>query len=238
MVLLLSAVLNPDDVSFTDDERAALQTSLASYRADLLGALKNYPAGRPPGSDAEKIYHAALLLSVGEVEKTESELASLSGSNALAGSLRVLIAAVKRAPLKPADDPHTATGLLAASYFEQSRATGDESLQSALDLAQRAAKSAPGFGFAWERVAELQFGFGRTREAETALDQALKLSPQNAQALALKGFLLAAQIKSVTRSLVQSRHCRRRRAGQRLAPDAVFAASGAAMPRATGLGIC
>jgi Tfp pilus assembly protein PilF len=60
-------------------------------------------------------------------------------------------------------------------------------------MARQAAALSPQFGFAWERVAELEFSFGRAREAETALDKGLALSPQNAQALALKGFLLASQ---------------------------------------------
>ena len=92
------AVLNLDDLNFSADERAALKNSLDAYRAgDLLGALDNYPASHPPASDAEKLFHAALLLSVGQVEQTERELHSLPGSK-LAESLYTLIAAVKRQP--------------------------------------------------------------------------------------------------------------------------------------------
>ena len=42
-------------------------------------------------------------------------------------------------------------------------------------------------------MAELEFSFGRTRAASDALDRSLSLAPRNAQALALKGFLLAAR---------------------------------------------
>src|SRR5208282_3364389 len=62
-----------------------------------------------------------------------------------------------------------------------------------LASAREAATNSPDFGFAWERVAELEFSFGHTRRALDALDKSLALSPRNAQALALKGFLLASQ---------------------------------------------
>ena len=188
-------ILNLDDVNFTADERDVLKNSLAAYRdGDLLGALANYPATRTPASDSEKIYHAALLLSVGQVEKTEAELNSVPAGS-LPAALRTLIAAVKRQPQPSTRNPQLATELLATSYYEQSRATGQDSLKSALELARRATSVAPQFSFAWERVAELEFGFGRTHEAEVALNKSLELAPRNAQALALKGFLLAAQNK-------------------------------------------
>ena len=52
---------------------------------------------------------------------------------------------------------------------------------------------APRSGFAWARVAELEFSFGRFGPAAEALDRALELAPRNAQALCLRGFLLAAR---------------------------------------------
>lgn len=90
----------------------------------------------------------------------------------------------------------TATEALALSYYEQSRAIREESLQKALAAARRATELSPNFGFAWARVAELEFSFGRTREARQAVERSLALSPRNAQALALQGFLLAAQNKT------------------------------------------
>src|SRR5207247_840899 len=51
----------------------------------------------------------------------------------------------------------------------------------------------PNFGFGWERVAELEFGFSRIAAATAALEKSLELAPRNAQALALKGFLLVAE---------------------------------------------
>lgn len=191
------AVIDPEDLQLTTDEQKNLAGSLAAYRAgDLLAALDQYPAA-DSGSDTVKIYHAALLLAVGEVAKTEAVLAALpknsERTDRLANSLRQLIAAVKRQAPATTSAPQLTSEMLANSYFEQSRALGDLSLQKALQLAQQATVVDPRFGFAWARVAELEFCFGRQPEALSALNQSLALSPRNAQALALKGFVLAAQ---------------------------------------------
>src|SRR5206468_2403121 len=63
----------------------------------------------------------------------------------------------------------------------------------ALALARQAVKLSPNFGFGWERVAELEFSFGRIAAARSALEKSLGLAPRNAEALALKGFLLSGQ---------------------------------------------
>jgi Tfp pilus assembly protein PilF len=194
------AVLDPEDLPLTRDEQRSLAPSLDAYRAgNLLAALGKFPELKRPESDSVRIYHAALLLSVGEVEQTESELDALSIADRmdrlsrLANALRTLIAAVKRQEKPSSLEPRFPTEWLAVSYYEQSRAKGDESLSAALRMAQKAASLSPQFGFAWERVAELEFSFGRARQSEVALDKSLALSPQNAQAQALKGFLLASQ---------------------------------------------
>ena len=70
------AVLYLGDLPLAEQEQKALSTSLASYReGDLLKALAAYPADRQPASEAERIYYAALVLSVGQVEKAEAALA-------------------------------------------------------------------------------------------------------------------------------------------------------------------
>ncbi len=51
----------------------------------------------------------------------------------------------------------------------------------------------PDFGYAWVRIAELEFSFGRTPRALAALAKGLALTPRNAQGHALRGFLLSAQ---------------------------------------------
>lgn len=193
------AVLDPDDLQLRSDEQNALAGSLRAYRAgDLLAALAKYPANRQPVSDAERVYYAAVLLSVGEVEKAENVLGSISSSDAssrpqrLAAALRKMIAAVKRQTIST-PTPQLATEFMAESYYQQSRAERNVSLKEALNSALQAAEKSPQFGFAWARVAELEFSFGRTAAAANTLEKSLTLAPRNAQALALKGFLLAAQ---------------------------------------------
>ncbi len=194
------AVLDLGDLPLTPGEQQALADSLAAYRqGDLLAALSKYPARRQPGTDAERIYQAALLLSVGHVDQTETILAGLpvrvpsERLPRLATALRQLIAAVKHQANPSTLKPQLASEFLAASYVEQSDGVREDSLRAALALAKQAATNSPNFGFAWERVAELEFSFGRTRNAMDALDKSIALAPRNAQALALKGFLLAAQ---------------------------------------------
>ena len=130
------AVLDPDELLLTAEETNRLADSLAAYRSgDLLAALAKFPAGNSD-TDAVKIYHAALLLAVGEVEKTETMLAALpkdsERTERLASALRQLIAAVKRQPSVMTGPPQLASELLAQSYFEQSRAIRETSLANAL----------------------------------------------------------------------------------------------------------
>jgi tetratricopeptide (TPR) repeat protein len=191
------AVLDLSDLQLTADEQKNLSDSLAAYRAgDLPAALEKFPA-QTSASDAVKIYHAALLLSVGNVDDSQNILSSLSNNSELSqrvsDALRELIAAVKRQTFSPNPNPRLATEFLAESYYEQSLAVRETSLENALELAKQAATHSPRFGFAWERVAELEFSFGRTDKALDALDKSLALAPRNPEALALGGFLLAAQ---------------------------------------------
>ena len=197
-------VLHVDELSLSATERGALGESIEAYRAgDLLDALRKYPATRLPASAAERVYYAGLLLAVGLAEQAEALLKQVgaTGTDArttqLASGLRLLIAAVKREPRPSAPTEaaavSTATEALALSYYEQSRAVREESLRRAMSAAQRATELAPDFGFAWARLAELEFSFGRTTAALRAVERSQALSPRNAQAVALRGFLAAAQ---------------------------------------------
>ena len=195
--LFYPAILDLDELDLSADAKQILADSLAAYRSgDLLQALAKYPADRAPASESEKIYHAALLLSVGQVSAAENELKkSFSESNhaALASALQEMIAAVKHQSIeREKNSPRTlATEWLAGSYYEQSRIN----LGKALEMARSAVAKNPNFSFALERVAELEFSFGHTDAALKSLEKSLALSPRNAQALALKGFLLSAQNK-------------------------------------------
>ncbi len=186
-------VLDTDELGLKDNEKQALSQSLESYRSgDLLKAVAHYPFDRAAGSSEEKVYRAALLLAVGNVAEATETLNKVEGSGkpaALANALRQVIAAVKHQPITAAGEPSGATEALAASYVEQSKAN----LPKALILARKAATSSPQFGFAHARVGELEFSFGNTDIASEAVAKALQLSPNNAQARALQGFLLAAR---------------------------------------------
>ena len=195
--LYYPGVVDPDEVPLSAGEQEALAASLAAYRAgDLLAALARYPAGRPPPSNGERIYLAALLLSVGRVEQAETWLSGLAAgtgpadrSAVLAEALRMVIAAVKFQSRPSTGTPTLATSWLAESYQQQSRSE----LEAALKAARRATERSPRFSFAWARVAELEFSFGRIEAARVALDKARQLAPRQAQAQALQGFLLAAR---------------------------------------------
>ena len=187
--LYYPGVIDLQDLPLAPAEQAALTNSLLLYRqGDLLGALARYPAGRTSQSVAGQTYHAALLLAVGQVSQSMSEL---DRGNALpaANALREVVAATSQNPFTNPTPPGTASEWLARSYTWQSR----YDLAGALKCAHQAVTISPDFGFAWERVAELEFSFGHIAAANDALDSALKFAPRNAQAWALKGFLAAAR---------------------------------------------
>jgi len=192
--LYYPGIVDERELPLTGAERQAVATSLAAYRAgDLLEALAQYPAGRNPTSAAEAIYLAGLYLSVGKVSDAERLLdgaGQADETKKFADALRRLIAVTigRQFPAAPSPRPQFATEWMALSYEEQSRLD----LPKALAAAVQATTVSADFGFAWERVAELEFSFGHTEAAVAALDRSLQLSPRNAQAWALRGFLLAA----------------------------------------------
>jgi len=180
------AVLNPREIPFSDREKVALAESLAAYNAgDLPAALARAPAGIARQSVATRVYFAALKLAVGRVEEAE---ALSPGAGETSGPLGELIAAVKFQALPALNEPANSSGWLARSYYLQSRSD----LPGALAAARQSARLDPQFGFAWVRVAELEFGFEHRRLAREALERARSLSPRNAQAVALGGFLALA----------------------------------------------
>ncbi|MBI4661175.1 MAG: TonB-dependent receptor [Verrucomicrobia bacterium] len=192
--LYYPGVLDVSELLLSDAEKQALNESLTAYRAgDLLQALASYPTNRVASSSQEIIYSAALQLSVGQVKEADALLGKLGASDSdlvpYADAVRQLIAAVKFQTWNRASPPKTATEWMAESYYQQSRSK----LEEARTAARSAADKSPKFGFAWVRLAEMEFSFGRTATALDAVEKSLSLSPRNAQALALKGFLLAAQ---------------------------------------------
>ena len=197
--LYYPAVLEPAELPFTLAEQTQLAASLAAYRSGHLAlALQNYPgyptSGRP-GSDAPRTYLAALHLSVGAVDQAEGLLVGLVETNAASAlALRWMIQVIQGHTPSALSSfefliPKSPSLQLAQSYAHQAT----NNLRAALTAA-RQATTAPGpiSGFAWARVAEMEFAFGRTRAAREAVERALKVSPGNAQAHCVHGFLLAA----------------------------------------------
>ncbi len=220
--LYYPAVLNPADLGLEGNVKLA--RSLEHYsKGNLLRALEALPADGELMADEEKIYRAALLLAVGRVNLAEpvlTEMRSKAGAvGRTADALGQLIATVKGKTLARDRAPELATEWLAESYARQA----NSDLGGALEAAAQAVGKAPDFGFAQERVAELEFSFGRTGKANEALNRALRMSPQNAQALSLKGFLLAADNK-----VTQARE----------AFDAAIAADGMLGEAWLGRGLC
>lgn len=202
--LYYPGVLNLDDLHLDADTANALTSSLEAYRSgDLLQAVSTYPANRTPATDGENVYAAALLLAIGQSTQATAQLNSLikrSSTNAaahrLADALRLVITTVTAGTNLTSDQNIgaanlnlTSTELLARSYAEQASLR----LEAALLSARLAARQSPRFAFAWARVAELEFSRGRITPAIDAIERSLALAPRNAQAVALKGFLLSAR---------------------------------------------
>lgn len=174
---------------------AELAGAFARYgEGDLPGALRALPGGFRPRDDRERVFRAALLLGSGDLEEAEATLVEVTEPEAvrLAKVLRRLSEAVRSKAVAEPDGPDEsglASEWLVQSYAAQAR----RDLPGALAAARNAVARQPEFGFAWTRVAELEFSFGRVRAAGIALTQALRFSPANAQAVALHGFVLAAE---------------------------------------------
>ncbi len=192
--LYYPAVVDLGDLALEPEVSRQLSDAMAAYKkGNLLEALAAYPTGRQPTTPAERVFYAALLLAAGNVSEAEPCLAAgLPEREArLAAALRLLIAATQLR----AEVPKTgATNLLASEWLALSYAWQSHGeLNAALSAARAASTNAPTLGFAWARVAELEFSFGRQRQAQQALEKALALSPENAQAWALRGFVSCAQ---------------------------------------------
>lgn len=195
------AVLHLEDLSADETTKQRLAESITAYRAgDLVEALQKFP-GYPaaaPLNEAERIYHAALLLGAGAVEEADQALANANAAQPGVRALRTLIAAVappldaRRAdPVPAALAPATASEWLAVSYAHQAT----NNLPDALAAARQCVELAPDFGYGWARMAELEFSFRKTAAAQSATTRAMELSPRNAQAQAVQGFLFAAENK-------------------------------------------
>jgi tetratricopeptide (TPR) repeat protein len=188
--LYYPGVIDVNELAIASTSEPELASSLRAYQqGDLLGALKAYPKGRTALSNSERAYRASLLLAVGQVDKAQRILDGIPAGNPGRRTIERIVAAVKFQTYDSDTAPLTASEWLAQSYYEQSRSN----LAAALEAARKAASLSPNFGYAWARIAELEFSFGRTRQALTALEAGLLLAPLNAQAHSVHGFLFSAQ---------------------------------------------
>lgn len=199
------AVLDALELGLNPTEQQQLADSLEAYRrGNLLRALQLYlgsPTSPNPATDAQRAYLAALLLGVGAVDRAETQLDAIASNLPPVRALRIMISAVappiganETAPkpeLLASQPPQSASEWVAVSYAHQAT----NNLSGALKAARAAVTHSPRFGFGWARVAELEFSFGHIRPARDAVQRALELSPRNAQAHAVHGFLLAAENK-------------------------------------------
>jgi hypothetical protein len=122
----------------------------AYNEGDLLAALAAY-GHRTQSIRAGRVYHAGLLLAVGQVDKANRLNAASRGAGRQA--LLTLIAAVTLKP-RPDSNPRKprAIGL-------RNRITGSRKPISRVRSKGNAQPSRPEFGFAWTRLAELHFSF-------------------------------------------------------------------------------
>jgi tetratricopeptide (TPR) repeat protein len=195
--LYYPAVLDPLELEAAlgggqgDVAGGASNTALGAYQEGaLLRALELQNAINSQ-SVAGRSLQAQLLLAVGRVDEARPLLADVPRSNAMRRALERVIAAVKseEQPAWPTSSLTTASEALADSYYLQSRFQ----LPAALAAARRATELSPQNGYALVRLAELEFSFGLAKEAEKDLTRALQLTPRNAQAHALHGFVLSAR---------------------------------------------
>lgn len=208
--LYYPAVLDASELPLTPSEQSAIAASIAAYtNGDLLGALAAYPQDRRPDSGAERVYLAALLLSVGETRDVATLLPSTNTLATAVADVRVtaLAQAVEHwmrfiqgeSSRMSSAERQGSTEWLVESYLIQGEQAGGSAkkgfLYSAKEAAEGAVAISPKFGFGWVRLAELEFAFGHRKAALAALEHALQYSPLNPQAHSLRGFLLLSERK-------------------------------------------
>ena len=185
--LYYPAVLDPGEIEAAGGQGDVTQasTALEAYaEGDLLMALKMPKSGHA-GLDA------AISLAVGRVDDAQAVLKTVPTASPHRRALEKVIAAVKHEEVAdwPLDSIQTASEAMAESYYQQSR----HMLEAAREAARLAVKLSPQNGYAWTRLGELEFSYGRAARALEALENGLKFTPRNAQAHALHGFVLSAR---------------------------------------------
>lgn len=190
-VFYYPAVLVPEDLEWAGPERLRFQDSLRAYASgDLLSARTVLPSVAGEESAAAQVYRAAMELAVGRVTEADQRLAAVPsttpGRDALGELIAVVTGAMTATHALPT--PVRASDWLARSYSEQAR----YELSAARDAARKATGLASDSGYAWARLAELEFASGNRSGARMALARARTLSPQLATAYSLEGYMALA----------------------------------------------
>lgn len=191
--LYYPGILDASELQWMNGIPANWQSVIHAYQSgNLLRAIEQLPdAAGDREEEAARLLRAAIWLAHGEASTAESMLRqdwSNETHQHLVSSMLLLIEGLQN---RLSDSANltvmtlTSTGSLVASYLAQA----EFDLDRALRMARRAAEDSPNFGYAWARVAELQFALGHLTETQSALTKAIESSPDNAQARTLQGFI-------------------------------------------------
>lgn len=200
--LYYPAVLEPAELDLAAAESARFTEVLQHYRAgDLPAALAAAGAAgdlTPDASLGARAFLAALRLAAGRTESAEALLRTSTTATPAhapwAQSLREVLAATRGEELAELPAPTSVSEGVARSYYLQSRTR----LVEARDAAHAAVERGPETGFAWVRLAELEWSLGRRAAATTALAEGQRRSPRNPRAWMLQGYLELAAHRSAS----------------------------------------
>lgn len=192
-------VLHPGDLPLTPEETRRLARSLEAYRlGDLKQAAENLAPPASGDTDAVRIYAAFVRLSLGQIETARAASASWPAESAFSIAMRTVVSAVTgdTTTNTPSSAPGTATEWMALSYAQQA----ESQVIAALQSARRATELAPESGFAWARVAELEFSLEHLSASKKALERARELAPRHPQLKVIEGFM-ALESQKASRAL-------------------------------------
>ena len=187
--LYYPGVIDPAEFDPSVHPGSPLFPALTAYRrGNPVAAVARFPFSQTEtmGQQA-RLFAAALALSVGRAEEIGTILQKKDRQTPVGLALEELVATVQGRKPGAINQPLSASQWLARSYTEQAAVR----LEAAREAALKATELSPEFGYAWARLAEMEFSFGRLQQMDAALEKARRLSPENAQAIALQGFVLA-----------------------------------------------
>jgi len=176
------------------------KSSVDAYRrGNLLKALAKLP-NRPSNKTDDIVYHAGVLLAVGSIDESRALLRQVPRDNVGRRALERMIAAARQLPASEwsIEEVNTSSEAMAESYYLQSIGK----LEAARAMAAHATTLSAENGYAWTRLAELEFSAGRTKEARLAIEKGMSIAPENARAHALRGFILSADNR-----IAEAREC-------------------------------